>query len=900
MSNPTLLQMPLAVNGDKNTIPVETGSNTGLFSQKYGFQSINSLPLSAGGKAISRHDYNGAMYLLSNILFYAQKGYTFEFDSTQDYFVGCEVIDPVDGNKYRCIADVAAEGGNPSKDTTHWERIFNESAFFYRMPSTTYTVGDVKYTANLPSWGFLTCIAGGVAGSGELVIPVGTKAGDTITDGQVVWRLDSLTNMKKALAEATGYGIVSGCEPSISGLTVTVGAGVVHLVDGTRKEIAETNITLDSADPSNPRVDLVYITSTGEVAKITGAAAASPVVPALPSGGISVCNVTIVAGATTGTVNRVQTIAPNLANYGIVNVKDFGAVGDGVHDDTQAIQAALNAISPTEFAKLYKNNHFIYPQGGGSVLFPAGEYRITDTLLVGTYCRLVGVSTRSFTTYALPYEKHTGATIIADFSDRNKWVIESAVYKTDGTRLGYREIINGNSAHTGKVNLCSDIEIENLAIYSEDKAYGAIRIAMAPESRIENVSINGTDVGVVVNASWGVNILGIHSQTYLYGCCALLDVNGISINGYYNKIGSKTITADNALDFQGGGAGFGLPENFNLKSAGIICNYARAVSLNNVITEHWNYGRIIVNTDTIIDNAGYIEGASEGILMVRNSKMNISGLFITSLPPRGYVVGNFTKLTIINSDDAPVVGMLNQETSVNFIGETANMGTSYIGTSGNTIYVSDSFHTGYVTYATLGHALAYISRATKRDWVIMLDAGKTYNLTTDYNITNKNIAFRKNGVGDNPKIHSVAKDGGYASMLMGLYGGDISICFDGVDLDFDNVSPRDYYERGFLEIRGGNAVNFNFSARNSNIDLKTGWCLFQAMNNSVANINVALNGSNISGAGSSALMSGVYGSNACVNVIYAAISTTISASILAIGTNGWDSGICNVVAYKNK
>lgn len=110
------------------------------------------------------------------------------------------------------------------------------------------------------------------------------------------------SSLTKALAESTGYGIVSGCEPSISGLTVKVGAGVIHLADGTRKEIVQTNITLDAADPTNPRIDLVYIDSTGTVAKITGTAAASPVVPALPSGDISVCNVTIAAGATTGTL----------------------------------------------------------------------------------------------------------------------------------------------------------------------------------------------------------------------------------------------------------------------------------------------------------------------------------------------------------------------------------------------------------------------------------------------------------------------------------------------------------------------------------------------------------------------------------------------------------------------
>ena len=176
------------------------------------------------------------------------------------------------------------------------------------------------------------------------------------------------SSLTKALAESTGYGIVSGCEPSISGLTVKVGAGVVHLADGTRKEIVQKNITLDKADPTNPRIDLVYIDSTGTVAKVTGTAAASPSVPALPSGGISVCNVTIEAGASTGTVNRVQTIAPNLANYGVVNVKDFGAVGDGATDDTKAIQDAISEAN----------------QRRCTVIIPKGTYLINDSLCTDT------------------------------------------------------------------------------------------------------------------------------------------------------------------------------------------------------------------------------------------------------------------------------------------------------------------------------------------------------------------------------------------------------------------------------------------------------------------------------------------------------------------------------------
>jgi hypothetical protein len=70
-----------------------------------------------------------------------------------------------------------------------------------------------------------------------------------------------------------------------------------------------------------------------------------------------------------GTVTATgSTTARTLANRfaDVVNVKDFGAVGDGVTDDTAAIQAAIT-----------------YANGlGGTVYFPAATYKTTQTLVI--------------------------------------------------------------------------------------------------------------------------------------------------------------------------------------------------------------------------------------------------------------------------------------------------------------------------------------------------------------------------------------------------------------------------------------------------------------------------------------------------------------------------------------
>lgn len=66
-----------------------------------------------------------------------------------------------------------------------------------------------------------------------------------------------------------------------------------------------------------------------------------------------------------------------------VSVKDFGAVGDGVADDTAAIQAAINSLSAT----------------GGTVWFPPGVYRHSGISVSNLrFVRLTGGAQSSFST----------------------------------------------------------------------------------------------------------------------------------------------------------------------------------------------------------------------------------------------------------------------------------------------------------------------------------------------------------------------------------------------------------------------------------------------------------------------------------------------------------------------
>lgn len=100
-----------------------------------------------------------------------------------------------------------------------------------------------------------------------------------------------------------------------------------------------------------------------------------------------VYNLTVVSGgrtyvqpyATPGTGPRGDAGPPGLpggTDLGYFNVKDFGALGNGVHDDTTAIQAAMDAT-----VAAFAHTPNVQTDGrGGTVFFPPGNYIVSSTL----------------------------------------------------------------------------------------------------------------------------------------------------------------------------------------------------------------------------------------------------------------------------------------------------------------------------------------------------------------------------------------------------------------------------------------------------------------------------------------------------------------------------------------
>jgi hypothetical protein len=193
---------------------------------------------------------------------------------------------------------------------------------------------------------------------------------------------------------------------------------------------------------------------------------------------------------------------------GFVNATWFGAKGDGLNDDTDAIQDALNFISDTSYAAVSNVS-----SGGGTVFLPKGKYIISKSLIIGQHCSLLGVA-KSATYHN---DNTSGSVIIVNpnrYQNFNIWAIQSATY----IPFSSHNLINYNSFYDDQ-GILNPIPpppyldlththatvIEQITIYCNE-IYGGIKLTNSPYSEINSVSVFAANIGIYLNNCWNCSI----------------------------------------------------------------------------------------------------------------------------------------------------------------------------------------------------------------------------------------------------------------------------------------------------------------------------------------------------------------------------------------------------------
>jgi len=94
------------------------------------------------------------------------------------------------------------------------------------------------------------------------------------------------------------------------------------------------------------------------------------------------------AAAVSGSAKRLIAEDSPRAELSYVNVKDFGARGNGQADDTAAIKRALDAAHKKTMGTQFPGS--VYYASIPEIFFPAGVYKLSDTVKLGSYDRVRG------------------------------------------------------------------------------------------------------------------------------------------------------------------------------------------------------------------------------------------------------------------------------------------------------------------------------------------------------------------------------------------------------------------------------------------------------------------------------------------------------------------------------
>ena len=286
----------------------------------------------------------------------------------------------------------------------------------------------------------------------------------------------------------------------------------------------------------------------------------------------------------------------------IFNVKDFGAVGDGITDDTAAIQDAIAAV----------------PETGGVIFFPPGNYIISQTLFIGN-----GTSTTASSKNSI---KLLGS---------GSMLASTAVYySVAGTRLIWNGALNGCMVEIdGPINGC---EIQNIILDGNNRAGYGLQIICSQWGLFNRITaLNCTICAVSLtqwqnqgNPAWATtnNIYNRFSQI-----CAYTPFNNGATCFYIGGDPGNTINDTNMCYF----------ENISCFRAvdgiGMHLGFIDSSTISNVIV--WCNGTSTTGHDFLLDGTEITNFPASLVFITISGTMDTTGT-IGKITVLGYGMGD--------------------------------------------------------------------------------------------------------------------------------------------------------------------------------------------------------------------------------------------------------------------
>ena len=383
-------------------------------------------------------------------------------------------------------------------------------------------------------------------------------------------------------------------------------------------------------------------------------------------------------------------------------VKDFGAVGDGVTDDTAAINRAL-------FQLFCRESN---PEIRRSLFFPAGVYRVTETILIPTYATLWG-------------EGADNSVIRLDNSNDDS-TLNAYVARTADSLQQYGVNIDTNGATPPKF-----ITVYNMGFENQDTSTNVFLVENATNCTFKNVNFSGP-LGQANLITDGPDSAGIRfaSTPSLITTQIVFDTCRFSgttygINTATEQSGSdqqvKAVTVCNSqfdtlyqgillgteTPVSGGATGFRIVSNIfdNIYKEGIIFGDVELnASGHNIFYDVGNHFAGVTNPETVIIDIQSDNNVSVSDMFER------ADVFATAYPRIS--IGSTTSIAMTNSRQL-ALGSYVRETGQTFSLLSAQTNTTIFTVDATvikafavnyTIVVGTNIRTGTITVSSAGSA----------------------------------------------------------------------------------------------------------------------------------------------------------------------------------------------------